>query len=75
MKGGELLIAHMIQAMKDQMKGSWENQSNKHILAEPVRLAQEFLKFDLSSLWEAVPAYRESQESPKLEAEDKGETK
>ncbi|KAM5138614.1 NADH dehydrogenase [ubiquinone] iron-sulfur protein 3, mitochondrial [Mantella aurantiaca] len=45
----------------------------KRVVAEPVQLAQEFRKFDLSSPWEAFPAYREEQESPKLEAGDKKE--
>ncbi|XP_044126221.1 NADH dehydrogenase [ubiquinone] iron-sulfur protein 3, mitochondrial [Bufo gargarizans] len=44
----------------------------KRVVAEPVQLSQEFRKFDLSSPWEAFPAYREVPESPKLEA---GETK
>ncbi|KAM4722315.1 NADH dehydrogenase [ubiquinone] iron-sulfur protein 3, mitochondrial [Rhinophrynus dorsalis] len=44
----------------------------KRVVAEPVQLAQEFRKFDLSSPWEAFPAHREAPESPKLEP---GETK
>ncbi|KAM5249112.1 NADH dehydrogenase [ubiquinone] iron-sulfur protein 3, mitochondrial [Ctenodactylus gundi] len=43
----------------------------KRVVAEPVELAQEFRKFDLSSPWEAFPAYRQPPESPKLEAGDK----
>ncbi|KAG8429646.1 hypothetical protein GDO86_019608 [Hymenochirus boettgeri] len=44
----------------------------KRVVAEPVQLAQEFRKFDLSSPWEAFPAHRSEPESPKLEP---GETK
>ncbi|PIO22456.1 hypothetical protein AB205_0187520, partial [Aquarana catesbeiana] len=47
----------------------------KRVVAEPVQLSQEFRKFDLSSPWEAFPAHREAQESPKLEAGDKVEKK
>ncbi|OBS58185.1 hypothetical protein A6R68_10700, partial [Neotoma lepida] len=43
----------------------------KWVVAEPVELAQEFRKFDLSSPWEAFPAYRQPPESLKLEAGDK----
>ncbi|XP_063800636.1 NADH dehydrogenase [ubiquinone] iron-sulfur protein 3, mitochondrial [Pseudophryne corroboree] len=48
----------------------------KRVVAEPVQLAQEFRKFDLSSPWETFPAYREEPASPKLESGDtKKETK
>ncbi|XP_063294566.1 NADH dehydrogenase [ubiquinone] iron-sulfur protein 3, mitochondrial [Pelobates fuscus] len=48
----------------------------KRVVAEPVQLAQEFRKFDLSSPWEAFPTHRELPESPKLESgENKGEAK
>ncbi|XP_043938674.1 NADH dehydrogenase [ubiquinone] iron-sulfur protein 3, mitochondrial [Protopterus annectens] len=42
----------------------------KRVVAEPVELAQEFRKFDLSSPWEVFPAYREEQ-TPKIEAGEK----
>ncbi|XP_068117131.1 NADH dehydrogenase [ubiquinone] iron-sulfur protein 3, mitochondrial [Hyperolius riggenbachi] len=47
----------------------------KRVVAEPVQLSQEFRKFDLSSPWEAFPAFRETADTPKLEAGDKKETK
>lgn len=47
----------------------------KRVVAEPVQLSQEFRKFDLNSPWEAFPAHREAQESPKLEAGETKETK
>lgn len=47
----------------------------KRVVAEPVQLSQEFRKFDLHSPWEAFPAHREAQESPKLEAGETKETK
>lgn len=42
----------------------------KRVVAEPVELAQEFRKFDLSSPWETFPAFRQPPPSPRLEAGD-----
>ncbi|XP_053305446.1 NADH dehydrogenase [ubiquinone] iron-sulfur protein 3, mitochondrial [Spea bombifrons] len=47
----------------------------KRVVAEPVQLAQEFRKFDLSNPWEAFPSHREPEESPKLESGENKEAK
>ncbi|XP_053576333.1 NADH dehydrogenase [ubiquinone] iron-sulfur protein 3, mitochondrial [Bombina bombina] len=47
----------------------------KRVVAEPVQLSQEFRKFDLSSPWEAFPAYRQAPESLKIESGGKDEAK
>ena len=36
----------------------------KRVVCEPVELAQEFRKFDLSAPWEQFPAFRQSESLP-----------
>ena len=48
----------------------------KRVVVEPLELAQEFRKFDLSSPWETFPAHRirgpSTEEAPAEEKAEKG---
>ncbi|KXJ23808.1 NADH dehydrogenase [ubiquinone] iron-sulfur protein 3, mitochondrial [Exaiptasia diaphana] len=47
----------------------------KRLVCEPIELAQEFRKFDISPTWEQFPTYRKQESQPEIPAGDTAEKK